>query len=39
MTQINNSVGKGGMNLPVETNYVQRLLNKKLHGTSHLKIP
>ncbi|HEY6530634.1 MAG TPA: M23 family metallopeptidase [Cellvibrionaceae bacterium] len=39
MTQIKNSVGKGGMNLPVETNYVQRLLNKKLHGTAHLKTP
>lgn len=30
MTQIKNSVGKGGMNLPVETNYIQRLLNIKL---------
>jgi murein DD-endopeptidase MepM/ murein hydrolase activator NlpD len=39
MTQIKNSVGKGGMNLPVETNYIQRLLNKKLHGTAHLKTP
>lgn len=39
MTQIKNSVGKGGMNLPVETNYVQRLLNKKLKGSSYLKTP
>ena len=30
MTQIKSSVGKGGMNLPVETNYIQRLLNIKL---------
>lgn len=39
MTQIKNSVGKDGMNLPVETNYVQRLLNKKLQGTPYLKTP
>lgn len=39
MTQIKNSVGKGGMNLPVETNYVQRLLNKKLQSTPYLKTP
>ncbi len=39
MTQIKNSVGKNGMNLPVETNYVQRLLNKKLQGTPYLKSP
>ncbi|MEY4588523.1 MAG: hypothetical protein RL497_599 [Pseudomonadota bacterium] len=39
MTQIKNSVGKNGMNLPVETNYVQRLLNKNLQGTPYLKTP
>lgn len=39
MAQIKNSVGKNGMNLPVETNYVQRLLNKKLQGTPYLKTP
>lgn len=39
MTQITNSVGKNGMNLPVDTNYVQRLLNKKLSGTPYLKSP
>lgn len=39
MTQITQSVGKGGMNLPVDVNYVQRLLNKKMAGTSHLMTP
>ena len=39
MTNIKNSVGKKGMNLPVETHYVQRLLNKKLLNTPYLKTP
>jgi murein DD-endopeptidase MepM/ murein hydrolase activator NlpD len=39
MTHIANSVGKNGMNLPVDVNYVQRLLNQKLSGTTHLRSP
>jgi hypothetical protein len=32
MSKITQSVGKGGMNLPVDVNYVQQLLNHKLGG-------
>jgi len=39
MTSISNSVGKNGMNLPVDVNYVQRLINKKLSGTPYLRSP
>jgi hypothetical protein len=39
MEFMKNSVGKNGMNLPVDVGYVQRLLNKKLSGTPYLRAP